>query len=226
MRIRRLRSQGDLRPGRCRLRRADWPRRGFRRIPDPLGAAHFDRGRPGAVRLLPADRRLAAGRTRARAAGDRADRAEPAGVVRLRAGVRPGAVRAPAVLADQRSLVRVGRAGRGRGGHLRGARHRPAAAAAPAVLAGRGGGLVGPGRGGAGPVALRLSLGPAGDEPVGRAGRPLGRVRRGAAADLPDRPDRRHARAVFSRGERSPPDPPGPPSGGFPADSGPPRRPW
>src|SRR6202012_790838 len=57
-----------------------------------------------------------------------------------RAGVRPGPVRAPAVLAGQRGGVRVGRAGRVRGGHLRAARDRPAAAAPPAVLAGRGGG--------------------------------------------------------------------------------------
>ena len=145
------------------------------------------------------------------AARRRADRAEPAGVVRVRAGVRPRAVRAPAVLAGQRGLVRVGRAGRGAGGHLRGARHRPAAAASAALLAGRGGGLVGMRRGGAGPVALRLSLGPPGDEPVGRAGRALGRGGRRAAAQLPGRPDRRHARAggaVLSRGERSPPDPP------------------
>src|SRR6266496_4394904 len=106
-------------------------------------------------------------------------------------------------------LVRVGRASRVRGGHLRAAGDRPAAAASPAVLAGRRGGLVGPGRGGAGPVALRLSLGPAGDEPVGRAGRPLGRVRRRAAAELPDRADRCHARpGCVVSGGRSPPDPP------------------
>ena len=149
----------------------------------------------------------------------RADRAEPAGVVRVRAGVRPRAVRALAVLAGQRGLVRVVRAGRGPGAHLRGARHRPAAAAPAALLAGRGGGLVGMRRGGAGPVALRLSLGPAGDEPVGRAGRALGRGGRRAAAQLPGRPDRRHARAggaLLSRGERSPPDPPCS-SGGTPA---------
>ena len=105
----------------------------------------------------------------------------------------------------------VVRAGRGPGAHLRGARHRPAAAAPAALLAGRGGGLVGMRRGGAGPVALRLSLGPAGDEPVGRAGRALGRGGRRAAAQLPGRPDRRHDRAggaLLSRGERSPPDPP------------------
>ena len=163
------------------------------------------------VCLLPAGRRLAAGGARAGAARRRADRAEPAGLVRVRAGVRPGAVRAPAVLAGQLGLVRVGRAGRGPGAHLRGARHRPAAAAPAALLAGRGGGLVGMRRGGAGPVALRLSLGPAGDEPVGRAGRALGRGGRRAAAQLPARPDRRHDRAggaLLSRGERSPPDPP------------------
>ena len=163
------------------------------------------------VCLLSPGRRLAAGRARAGAACHRADRAEPAGIVRVRAGVRPRAVRTAAVLADQRGLVRVGRAGRGPGGHLRAARHRPAAAAPIALLAGRGGGLVGVRRSGAGPVALRLSLGPAGHEPVGRAGRALGRGGRSAAAQLPARPDRRHARArraVLSRGERSPPDPP------------------
>ena len=177
----------------------DRPRRGFRRVRHRLGAAHLGRGRPGLVCLLPAGRRLAAGGARPGAARRRADRAEPAGLVRVRAGVRPRAVRAPAVLAGQRGLVRVVRAGRGPGGHLRGARHRPAAAAPPALLAGRGGGLVGMRRGGAGPVALRLSLGPAGDEPVGRAGRALGRGGRRAAAHLPGRPDRRHDRAGGAR---------------------------
>ena len=81
-----------------------------------------------------------------------------------------------------------------RGGHLRGARRRAAAAAEPAVLARRGGGLVGPGRGDQGPVAVRLPLGPAGDEPVRRPRRPLGRDRRRAAAQLPGRPRRRDAR--------------------------------
>ena len=53
----------------------------------------------------------------------------------------------------------MGGAGRGRGGHPGGVRHRAAAAAEPALLARRGGGLVGPGRGSQGPVALRLPLG-------------------------------------------------------------------
>ena len=88
--------------------------------------------------------------------------------------------------------------------------------------------------GSAGPVALRLSLGPAGDEPVGRAGRALGRGGRRAAAHLPARPDRRHDRAggaVLSRGSdppQTPPDPRGAPaprsSPGRDCPS--PRTPW
>ena len=49
-------------------------RRGFRRIPHPLGPAHLGGGGPGAVRLLPAGLHLAAGGARARAAGAGADR--------------------------------------------------------------------------------------------------------------------------------------------------------
>src|SRR5204862_135711 len=82
-------------------------------------------------------RHLAAGGARARAAGAGAERAEPARVVRLRAGLPPGAVCARAVLADQLGLVRVGRAGRGRRGFLRAAGGRRASAAAPAVRAAR-----------------------------------------------------------------------------------------
>ena len=48
----------------------------------------------------------------------------------------------------------------------------------PARLAGRGSGLVGGRRSHPGPVALRLPLGPARDEPVRRPRRPLGRDRR------------------------------------------------
>ena len=65
-------------------------------------------------------------------------------------------------------------------------------------------------RGGPGPVAVRLSLGPAGHEPVGRAGRALGRGRRRAPAQLPARPDRRHDRAgrcSALSGGAIPPDP-------------------
>ena len=186
-----------------------------------MGAAPVGRGRPGSVRFLPAGRRVAAGGARAGATRARAGRAEPAGVVRVRAGVRPRAVRALAVLAGQRGLVRLVRAGRGADRHLRGARHRPAAAAPAALVADCGGRLVGGRRGGTGPVALCLSVGAAGHEPVARAGRALGRGGRGALAHLPARADRRHDRAggaVLSRGERSPPDPPCCFTGGRPPD--------
>ena len=83
----------------------------LRRIRHALGAAALAGRRPGAVRRLPAGRRLAAGRGRAGAAGGGPGRAGPAGVVLLRAGVRPGLVRPAALLAGQRGLVRVGRAG-------------------------------------------------------------------------------------------------------------------
>ena len=49
-------------------------------------------------------------------------------------------------------------------------------------LAGRGGVLVGGGRGDAGPLAVRVPVGTAGDEPGRRADRALGRHRRAAAA--------------------------------------------
>ena len=107
-----------------------------------------------------------------------------------RAGLRDRLLRAPAVLAGQRGLVRVGRAGHRRGGDLRAAGGGPAAPARAARLAAGGGYLVGGGRGDAVPLALCLPLGPPGDEPGGRAHRGLGRDRRTPAAFLPGRTDR------------------------------------
>src|SRR5262249_40984485 len=146
--------------GRAGVRGEDRAHRGVRRVPHVVGVAAERRGRAGRLRLVPAAGPLAAGGAGARAAGGGADRAEPARVGRLRAGGRPGPGRAVAGLAEQRGLVRVGGAGGGGGGHLRRALRGPAAAARPAVLAGRGGGLVGERRGAQGPVAVRLPLGP------------------------------------------------------------------
>src|SRR5207245_813062 len=94
------------------------------RVQDPLGVADLGGGRAGAVRGVSAGGRVAAGFRRASAAGGGADRAEPAGVVRLRAGIRPGPVRAPSFLAGQRGVVRVDhprRAAGAAGGGVRGA---------------------------------------------------------------------------------------------------------
>src|SRR5580704_10597548 len=187
----RLGCSRDLSAGRGGRRGPDGHRRRVRGGPDALGAAAVAGGRAGGVRRVAAAGRVAAGVSRTGTAGGGADRAEPAGLVRVRAGVRAGPVRAAAVVADQRGLVRVGGAGRGRGADLRHRVPGPATAARAAVLACAGGGVVGGGRGAPGPVAVRVPLGPAGHEPVGGAGRPLGGRRRGTAADLPGRADQR-----------------------------------
>ena len=160
------------------------------RVAAALGPAGRRGRRGGPGGRVPAGRFLAAGGGRAGPAGDRAAPPGAAGLVPHRAGLRDRLLRAPAVLAGQRGLVRVGRAGHRRGGDLRAAGGGPAAPARAARLAAGGGRLVGGGRGDAVPLALCLPLGPPGDEPGGRAHRGLGRDGRTPAAFVPGRADR------------------------------------
>ena len=170
------------------------PRGPGRAAPGRVAAALGPAGRPGRRGgpggRVPAGRILAAGGGRAGLAGDRALPPGAAGLLRHRTGLRARLLRAPAVLAGQRGLVRVGRAGHRRGGDLRAAGGGPAAPARAARLAAGGGRLVGGGRGDAVPLALCLPVGPPGDEPGGRAHRGLGRDRRTPAAVVPGRADR------------------------------------
>ena len=164
-----------------------------RRAAHAPGAAGGDRGRSRARGGVPAGRVLAARGGRPGAARGRAVEPGARRLVRGRARVRPGVLCPAAVLADQPRLVRVGCPG-GRGSRdLRAAGDRPAADAAAAGLAGGGRGLVGRGRGGPRPVAVRVPVGPAGHEPGPGAHGPVGDGGRPAAADVPDRADRGHA---------------------------------
>src|SRR5580658_5483334 len=80
LRAGRLGCERDISPGRARLGDRVSPYGGFWRVRVALGAAALGRGRDRGLRVVPAARRLAAGRGRARVAGHRADRAEPAGL--------------------------------------------------------------------------------------------------------------------------------------------------
>ena len=142
----------------------------------PVGRLAARRRQPGAARRHPV-RPLAARR------------------VRRRPCLRPRVLLPAARLGHQPGLVRLGRARHRLGAHLRGVRHRPAAAAQPALVAARGGRLVGGRRGVQGPLALgRLPVGQAGDEPGRTADAGLGGDRRPAGALLRGRAYRRHAR--------------------------------